>query len=501
MNPTISQAEYQTACNYLVQYLRDSGFRGDLDDGTAVYDLLIKPYALLYVLFTSMADRSEAFLSLDRADALKETLGDDYDMVVDSILSNWFVSRKDGSPTTGILRLYFSKPLEFYDIPEGEVLSEFDGVRYAAADRVTASTESFKSVQNTVNNRTEYYFDVQVRSTENTDKLMPVDAEPDTFIQSIYFLRAAPVEEFTPGEAKESTPAFRARTEEAINTRELITSRAINTVIPNAFDEVASVHVVRFGAPEMRRDLVEYNGFTVHVGNKADLYIDPKAFLVTRHIPVEEDGGVRLDSLTFVPVAVVSVTGSDGTDYPLSFTGLNSGQWGSTRVSGSVVPAGAVPGETVSVTYMASSLVGRVQDFVTSRDRRVVCYDPLVKSRHCVLIRPELRFIPESGVDGATVGANIAAAAQRYIADNATPDLFSASRMLRSIHDSVPDVRAIRLGSTIPYSFVDPDSGAIRTGTLDDVFTLPTDTVNSAQVSQETSILVSARELITTVQE
>ena len=92
----IYQEDLIESSNLLVQYLQDAGFEGNLDDGTGLYDLLIKPTALLYALFSNKLNIAKSYFSLAHALRNREELGPEFDVVIDSILSNWFISRKDG---------------------------------------------------------------------------------------------------------------------------------------------------------------------------------------------------------------------------------------------------------------------------------------------------------------------------------------------------------------------------------------------------------------------
>ena len=181
----LSRERFDSAVNTIVQFLRDSGYSGSLEDGTGLHDVVIKPNAIIYDLFAQMVDRARAYQSLQKALELKDTIGqEDYDDAVDSILSNWFVTRNDGKPSYGRIRLWFLQPVDFLHYRDGQSVGTV--TKPATTSGTTASLplvadgeqvfteDSFGCVFNSTDNINEYYVDVAVRSAGNSG------AAPDT---------------------------------------------------------------------------------------------------------------------------------------------------------------------------------------------------------------------------------------------------------------------------------------------------------------------------------
>lgn len=57
----LSRERFDSAVNTIVQFLRDSGYSGSLEDGTGLHDAVIKPNAVIYGLFAQMVDRASAY--------------------------------------------------------------------------------------------------------------------------------------------------------------------------------------------------------------------------------------------------------------------------------------------------------------------------------------------------------------------------------------------------------------------------------------------------------
>lgn len=82
-----SKENLDSALNVIVQFLRDSGYEGTLDDGTGISDIVLKPNAMLYALFSQQVEKATAYQSLQKAQELKASIGqDEYDEAVDSII-------------------------------------------------------------------------------------------------------------------------------------------------------------------------------------------------------------------------------------------------------------------------------------------------------------------------------------------------------------------------------------------------------------------------------
>ena len=291
----LTKESFESAQNIIIQYLRDAGYEGSMEDGTGIFDAVIKPNALLYSLYEQELVKAQAYMSLDRAQNLRSVLSDDeYDSAVDGVLSNWFVTRSEGTQATGMLRLYFSKCPEYLGFKSGETLAEYDGLSFLVSSDTAFGESSFHSIVNTTRNAVEYYVDVPVVAAEPSDVFIAQDASFSAKVSDIYFLRAQAVSDFTSGTARESSEAFIQRAEEAITTRELITSRALHTVLPDTFPEIRRIYVAGHGVSEMMRDVKEFAGVAVHVGNMADIWVASELVRATEVLSVSRDGSITL---------------------------------------------------------------------------------------------------------------------------------------------------------------------------------------------------------------
>jgi len=499
---TLSQERVQDAINVIVQFLRDAGYEGSLEDGTGLNDIVVRPNAVIRELFAQMVDRVAAYQSLQKAVELRSSIGDEeYDAAVDSILSNWFVTRNEGKPSTGLIRYWFLRPMDFMHFTDGQTVGQVDGVTMVADGEQVFSEESFSYILNTTDNQNEYYIDVAVRTLENSD-IAPSDTGGNDIscsFNDVYFLRATIPGTCTAGTVVESSEDFIRRTEQAITTRELITARAINTVVLNEFADVIRLYVARHGSSEQLRDIVEFQNVIVHVGNKADIYI--ASWLTKQTMQVEAVEGVidieQLPSSTSV-VGYVKAVSEDGNTLPMSIA-CEEKHWCSNNNLPSSLTVGEYSG-IVNLTMLTDTVLGLVHNFVYSENQRVACYDPMVKHMFPLILNITLNVeLVDKKINTDDV---IKAAVLEYIeytVINSQP--WVASELVATIHVRSTNVKKILLPLDVTGTIYDPHSQQFVSMDMGNKFTIDTDytQLHSKQITNNTVQFYTDRDLITVV--
>lgn len=504
----------QTALNIIVQYLRDSGYTGSLEDGTGISDIVLKPSAMLYTLFSQQLTKATAYQSLAKASELRSTIGEaEYSAAVDSILSNWFVYRNSGTPCTGTVRLFFlALPATMIYFSKGQVVAYAPNYSLVATEDRTYVMEDFTVLMNNVG-VDEYYIDIPVQSSINT---ADAPKEGDTFaapINHAYYKRAAATANFVPGEAMESTDSFINRTRYAITTRELVTERAVQTVLPQSFPDIKNIYIARNGSQELMRDLVTFGEppIEVHVGNMADIYLSADLFELTETCLISEDGsltnsgnpmypgmyypgnfrgyvhifkdawscdaeGVPVSEEPDVLISITlnpETTGGLGTetvwastrlidtntaiDKSCSFPGVFSAVY---RESGSTLPYGTM----VKFNYLTTSLVRSVHDFVHNTDQRIICYDPLVKHKFPIITTLSLSVVLEENAPEQETLSAIRASIIAYVKSLAVSgETFTQSEMITRLHNEVRALRKVVLPVANTFELFDPLSSEWKT--------------------------------------
>lgn len=514
----LSRERFDSATNIIVQFLRDSGYTGSLEDGTGLHDVVIKPNAILYGLFAQMVDRASAYQSLQKAFELKDFIGqEDYDSAVDSILSNWFVTRNDGKPAYGSIRLWFLQPLDFLQYRDGQVvgtvtrsatvLPDTSATISVVADGEQVFTEdSFGCIFNSTDNINEYYVDVAVRSATNSDAAPNITDTVSASVSDIYFLRASVPAKFVAGILVESSEDFIRRTEKVITTRELITDRAINTVLREEFDEIIDLYVAGHGKKEQLRDIVDFQDVRVHVGNKADIWIATGLTRQMHAVAADADGAISIDQLP-ADVSIAGFSGAyiDGEPVTLEVTCSETSFGSAGYLPESIHVQGVTDMDKVTLEILTDPVLMQVSDFVRATGQRVVCYDPLVKHKIPLVLRPTLDIALASSLSGYTddalaiISRRIREAATGYVTGLVkTGAPWVASELVATIHETVAEVHKIRLPVSCRGNLFDPLGGRVLHFDVPDKFSVSDiQDSHSRQLSDNTVQLYTDEDLVT----
>ena len=554
----VTKEAQQYSENIISQYLRDAGYDGSLEDGTSLFDVVIRPTGLIYTLFRQDIDKAYAYMSLSKANELKESLSEeDYDAAIDGILSNWFVSRNEGEKITGYVRMWFSSPPSFIAFKEGQSIGTYNGVSLVAriADVFSVSTKSyraedFQSRMNTSNNQTEYFIDIPVISNEPTDTKILCDAVIQCSYSDIFFLRGTAASDFTPGATVESSEAFIERTQDAITTRELITRRAFNTVIPDKFPQLSRMYVAGCGDPEMIRDIVNFQDVSVHVGNMADIWVASRMVGISEKCQVMYDDQERAYiELSNSPVHIMSIRDT-APDYYIEGSGeyldLLTDVWMDTSATGNktpenqwLIPIGAdqeparlylnLPTLTsdeeiawraefdtaegaireVEVSEITASIARDLQSFLASDANRVASFDPQVKMMVPVVMSFNMRVtVNVTYVDDhaanydpdatAALVASIKNAVIGYLEDVKHSDgAYIESELVKRIHNEVPEVSVVHLPVVTLATFFNMGTGRFVSVNVQNKFSLDEIPNLSKQITTNTTQYYTDQSLIT----
>lgn len=495
----ISKDRIEDAVNVIVQFLRDSGYDGSLEDGTGLNDIVIKPSAVMREMFGQMADRATAYLSLQRAYELQSDIGkEEYDAAVDCILSNWFVTRNGGRPSRGLIRLWFVKPMDFMQLNDGRSLGSIDNTPIVVDGDQVLTEQDFSYILNTTSNANEYYVDVSVRTAENSDVVITEtnDSQGSITWPDIYFIRATVPQDFISGYPVESSESFIRRTEQAITTRELITARAINTVLLDTFPDITRLYVARHGSREQLRDIVYFEGARVHYGNKADIYISSDVAKQTIEASADENGFISTEQLPINVSAVDYVSAHDKDNNELSLQVMCDEEiWSSNAYLPKSLQVNATG--PVKLTLLTDTVLQQVHDFVYSEEQRVACYDPMVKHAFVLKLYPILEVIyNDKKISSTSDIKNAVLEYVDYIVKNSQP--WVASELVASVHVRVPNVKKILLPIKCRGEIYDPLTQQKHILDIGNVFTIDQNYTqeHSLQITDNTVQFYTDREMI-----
>lgn len=240
----------------------------DLREGTALRDLVIRPNATLLAMIRKA---SAFYFSQSSIDGVTNTSSTAF---VDSMMSNWFLTRKQGSKAIINARLFFARQKNV-NIPQDSFFSPDNTLKFypGAYMSFTASQLTFDAYSSS------YYIDVDLvaeaagKSYEiSTGGLVYFSTFDPYFLRAeINFLRQTAID-------AETNSQFVGRASTSISTRNLVNLPSISSKILQDFGAVKGVQVAGMADVEMWRDQVQVVAPTVndpiwiHTGGMVDVY-------------------------------------------------------------------------------------------------------------------------------------------------------------------------------------------------------------------------------------
>jgi hypothetical protein len=218
----------------------------DLRSGTGLADLTIRPSAL--ALATIRAALNYYFANNTLGQATDSTDPD----IVDNLLSNWFLTRNEGTYSVINVRLYFARAVtvtlttDVWFSPDNTLLY-YPSTTYSFA----ASALSFDSYLN------EYYVDVNLTAAA-TGSTYDLSSGSLLYFSNFnaYFLQAQINYLVSSSTNSETNTQFITRAQTAISTRNLINVPSIQSNLAANFNYLSQIFPVGFGDPEMIRDQI-----------------------------------------------------------------------------------------------------------------------------------------------------------------------------------------------------------------------------------------------------
>lgn len=243
----------------------------DLREGTAIRDMVIRPSATLLALINKAL---VFYFNQNTISGVSNSTPTDF---VDKILSNWFMTRKQGNRSVINARLYFakSKSITLYS---SNYFSTDGNLKFYPLQSVTYSNTQliYEPLLN------QYYLDIDLVA-EKPSSSYDISTGSLLYFTNFdpYFLHAEINYLAEKSEDVESNLDFIARTKTAISTRNLINVPSIVSNLQNNFSNISNVVVQGFGDPLMVRDKKQIipegssgltNPIWVHLGGYTDVY-------------------------------------------------------------------------------------------------------------------------------------------------------------------------------------------------------------------------------------
>lgn len=247
----------------------------DLSAGTVLRDLVVKLYAHLETRIQEQIDLALISSSLLE---ISKSPNDVDDVQVERVLSNFNVSRAEGSTANGIVRLFFSSANSIVVTPDmrftlGGLLFRPAGsyIFVSEANYTGASNQRILEASGSLFTATIDLIAVDSGSSGNIRATTTVTGVTPT-ISTLVSAKAD--SDFTGGADADDNVALLAKAKAGVMGKVFGGRDHIKAKIKAEFSGVKDVGVVGFLDPEMTRDLVD----GVHIGGRVDLFVKTAAY-------------------------------------------------------------------------------------------------------------------------------------------------------------------------------------------------------------------------------
>ncbi len=242
--------------------------------GSAMYDTFVQPASVLYQRFRDTARVIQRNQSLRNFNLmLPEEL--------DRLASNFLVYRKEGTPATGVQRVYFGTVTSI-TIDTDAVFTDVSGNRYFAITPVRLSAVELQANYDTA--ARQYYADVTVQSEGVGSRYRAQEGTIDRVDGVTGALRTENLADLAGGDDEESNSELYSRILASLTNRELVKKDGIAATIQEAFPTVSNVLVRGYGDAGMTRDVISASA-------SLDTLI-PTSFCRKVNLPLDENGEV-----------------------------------------------------------------------------------------------------------------------------------------------------------------------------------------------------------------
>lgn len=275
----------------MVATFRDISPEVDVSRGSALYNLVIRPQALLHVLNESKIDetrRSSSLLEISKDPELAN------DAIVDATLSNYKIVRQEGTPASGQVVLTFNRLSPGTITPS--VIFTGNGVQFNPTrtfNLVTSTDDVVTSADRVLRQTGENHYSATIdviALSEGTSGNLPAAT---TFTSSINLpgvISIYALSDFSGGRDTESNEDLLDRALDGMSTPNLGSRITTRATIGAAFPGIKDVSTVGAGDPEMVRDRL--NPMGISTGGKADIYVRvgdaPRLETITKEATVDQ---------------------------------------------------------------------------------------------------------------------------------------------------------------------------------------------------------------------
>lgn len=239
VDPLSSDAE-----TFILARLKEEFPNLSIQSGDAVLDLLVRPMQILLEGYRRELEIIKRGQNLSNIGLLTLEQAED-------LASNFFITRKEGNVSTGLIRIYFSNPT-YVSIGPNTEFATTSGLIYYSSGTFHITPQKM------LNQRSGrfYYIDIPIQASASGEQYN-VEAGTITIVSGVNgAVRVSNLFGLTGGLAGENSQQLLTRAGMSLTERSLNTRRGIRAQILELFKGVKSLEVIGYGDPEMKRDIL-----------------------------------------------------------------------------------------------------------------------------------------------------------------------------------------------------------------------------------------------------
>ncbi len=415
----VNTQDIQTAEQILIQNINDLHPDVDTRKGTAFRKLVISPTATLYALIKEEISKLQSAYDIDLLDL-------EDDSVLEAVLSNWFLTRDDGTKARGIIRIVLAEE-ETLIIEDGTTVSTENDIQFIIVGDHTYSPNPEEDEEKIFFDAEESVFfvlapveAVAVGADGNISPNTILAGVDNSLLTGILFIES--YGQFSGGTDPETIEEFRSRVNESIVVRNLTSKKSIKATLKDQFPDIRKVVPIGYNDLEMQRDVVFPT--QVHTGGAIDVYTANAQFPVTvtkeaiissppiveifgKEAPVLRLKSVRLDfggELVFLEEGSDYVVEQDSFNWYINFTeALIASKFYARFSTKELTRITLITGNLVQdeseylnrrllIEYDTDPVIHNIQSFMDEEETRVLMASYLSKTLAPIFLRVTLKY-------------------------------------------------------------------------------------------------------------
>lgn len=268
----ISPLDISNAEEYLATLLREKFPDLDTAKGSVLRDLLISPFAFIYVTIRKQIEQLRSRQSLLTLSQLPSDVN--VDELVDQILSNWMLTRGSGNYARGRAIVYLSASVDVVVPATTQFVKKANLIFYPDIDEelFVVPRNNLKKSVDANGNVIGYFFELPLKAAQPGTAY---NIEAGNFVSWTNFsnavVRVMNAQKFTGGKDAETTAELITRAKTAVSIRDLNSVRSIDALLRENFSSIRALAIKGFGEYVLRRNY--YAPLGIHLGGFADVFV------------------------------------------------------------------------------------------------------------------------------------------------------------------------------------------------------------------------------------